>query len=141
VVREGDLEASLLRGIAKQFLNQNDFVDGKSLDEELDMLVREGKDTEINVEKLYEAIKNASKKSFKTCRIKPNSTAQMSVPLWTSKLTIMRSRVNAMRKKYQRTKGNSELREIRKQTYLLRKREYERTIKTEKSNLGKISIT
>ena len=124
VVRDGDLEkfdANILREIAMQFLNQNDHVDGKSLDKELYMLVREGKDIEINVEKLYEAIKNACKKSFKTCRIKPNSTAQKSVPWWISKLTIMRSRVNAMRKKYQRTKGNSELREIHKRTYLLGK--------------------
>ena len=92
------------------------------------MLVREAKDIEINVEKLYEAIKNGCKKSLKTCKIKPNSTAHKSVPWWTSKLTIMRSRVNAMRKKYQRTKGNSELRES--------KREYELTIKRKISNLG-----
>ena len=75
MVREGDLEkfnANLLREKAKQFLNQNNFVDGKSLDKELDML--EKKKTQKSMYKNYETIKNACKKSFKTCRIKQHTS-------------------------------------------------------------------
>ena len=40
-----------------------------------------------------------------------------SVPRWTTELSVMRKKINAMRRQYQRTKRDDNLREARKQLY------------------------
>jgi hypothetical protein len=55
----------------------------------------------------------------------------MSVSWWTEELTIMRKRVNALRRKYQRTGNNEELREQCKTQYLEGKARYAAKIKKE----------
>jgi len=54
---------------------------------------------------------------FKTNTGKKNSKKK-SVPWWTESLTIMRKRVNACRRQYQRTRNDEEQRERRKQKYV-----------------------
>jgi translation initiation factor RLI1 len=62
-------------------------------------------------------------------------TKQNSVPWWTEELTIKRKRRNALRRRYQRTKNNEELREYRKNTSHEKYTKYQATIKQ-----GKIKI-
>jgi len=54
------------------------------------------------------------------------------VPWWTETLKIMRKRTNALRRRYQRTTSNDELRQNRKNQYTKAKKEYQAAITTEK---------
>jgi len=56
-------------------------------------------------------------------------TKQKSVPWWTADLTIKRKRLNALRRRYQRTKNDEDL---SKSKYFEEKKEYQITIKKEK---------
>jgi hypothetical protein len=60
-----------------------------------------------------------------------------SVPWWTKELTKMRKKVNAIIRRYQRTKHDSNLREARKQQYLQEKRRYEATLRKTKTHSRK----
>jgi len=59
-------------------------------------------------------------------------TQHKSVPWWTQRLAILRKKVNAQRRRYQRTKGDTVLREQRKEQYLTTKAEYTATIRKER---------
>ena len=58
-------------------------------------------------------------------------TKQKSVPWWTVELTTKRKRLNALRRRYQRTKNDEALREQRKSKYFEERKEYQITIKKE----------
>ena len=89
------------------------------------------------VGKLHEAITLSCNKSFKTRGITKKTTTHKSVPWWTEDLTIKRKRLNALRRRYQRTKNNEELRELRKNIYYEEKANYQATIKKEKTKSWK----
>jgi len=55
-----------------------------------------------------------------------------SVPWWTQRLTILRIKVNAQRRRYQRMKRDTVLREQQKEQYLTTKAEYAATIRKER---------
>ena len=88
-----------------------------SQDSNLALHIKETGDRESAVEKLQEAITLSCNKSFKTREITKKMTKQNSVPWWAEELTIKRKRLNALRRRYQRTKNNEELGEYRKNTY------------------------
>jgi hypothetical protein len=69
----------------------------------------------------------------------PNKKAKArTVPWWTDSLTIMRTRTNALRRLYQRTKNNNDLRESRRNQYTKAKSEYQSAIKKgKKQYLGR----
>jgi hypothetical protein len=54
------------------------------------------------------------------------------VPWWTSELTIIRKKINAMRRRYQRTNGDDNLRENRKRQYQQEERKYAATLRKSK---------
>jgi len=60
-----------------------------------------------------------------------------SVPWWTDSLNIIRKRVNACRRLYQRSRNDEKLREGRKQKYIEEKRKYQAGLKHEKINSWK----
>jgi len=60
-----------------------------------------------------------------------------SVPWWTDSLNILRKRVNACRRLYQRIRNDEKLREGRKQKYTEEKRKYQAGLKHEKMNSWK----
>jgi hypothetical protein len=64
-------------------------------------------------------------------------TKQKSVPWWTAEITTKRKRLNALRRRHQRTKNNETLREQRKSKYFEERKEYQITIKKEKINSWK----
>jgi len=59
-------------------------------------------------------------------------TTQKSVPWWTEDVTIKRKRLNALRRRYQKTKNNEELRGYSKNIYYEENANYQTTIKKEK---------
>ena len=63
---------------------------------------------------------------------------QKSVPWWTQELTIRRKKLNAIRRRYQRTQDR-ELRETSNKTYHTEKSHYQAAIKREKISHGKNS--
>ena len=98
------------------------------LDNELAIHVKTTNDVEDAVDMLQEAITMTCNKSFKTIKSTQQWANKKSVPWWTQELTIKRKRLNAMRRRYQRTQ-NSELRESRKKTYYDEKYSYQAAIK------------
>jgi hypothetical protein len=109
-------------------------------------MVEEGKDTldEIlcqrvammpNVEEAVDEIQTALEYSCQSLLTQNRPTGKAlrhkSVPWWTAQLTIQRREVN-LKRRYQRTKGNNALREIRKEQYLASKAEYAAAIRQEK---------
>jgi len=53
------------------------------------------------------------------------SITKPAVPWWTEELTVLRKRTNALRRSYQRTTNNENLRQDRKEMYFDGRREYE----------------
>ena len=88
-------------------------------------------------EKLHKAITISCDKSFKVQRETNKMTKQKSAPRWTAELTTKRKGLNALRRRYQRTKNDEALRKQRKSKYFEERKEYQITIKKEKINSWK----
>jgi hypothetical protein len=69
------------------------------------------------------------------------STAHKWVPWWSSDLRVLRERTNALRRLYQRTRNNEELRDKRKTQYYEGRATYTAAIKQAKINHGKNTAT
>jgi hypothetical protein len=89
------------------------------------------------VEKYQGSLSAACKKSFNVRNPSKKTIEKKSVPWWTVELTIMRKKINAIRRRYQRTKKDNNLRETRKQQYLQEKRKYEAKLRNTKMNSWK----
>ena len=106
--------------------------DVKLLDQELYNLTLEYTDVEDMVRKFQETITLACRKAFRWRRPAKGAVSHKSVPWWTMKLTIMRKKVNAQRRRFQRTLGDEELRLQRKRIYQDTKRQYQSALRQEK---------
>jgi hypothetical protein len=104
----------------------------EDLDTMLSTKIAETPDIEKSIEEFHDIIKKACDKAYKIHSTSKKKTTHKSVPWWTDELTIIRKRTNALRRRYQRTKNNEELRERRKDQYLDSKAHYAATIKREK---------
>jgi len=71
-------------------------------------------DIEELIEEFHDVMKRTCDKSFRTRRASKKAVSKKSVPWWAKELTIMWKRVNALRRRYQRTRNSEELREQRK---------------------------
>jgi len=89
-------------------------------------------DTEKAVGKYQDSLVVARKNSFKVRQQRYKTIEHKSVPWWTKELTIMRKKISAMRRRYQRTRQDNNLRESRKLLYLQEKRSYEATLRKAK---------
>ena len=107
------------------------------LDASLSSLVTEGRNIEALVDDYNEAVIRACDKTFSIQRGSRHAASHKSVPWWTAELTVLRKRTNALRRLYQRTKNDEELRTRRKMKYLESKSTYAATIKRGKSNSWK----
>jgi hypothetical protein len=94
-------ETSLTQEIAKLMCESSWEEDTKDLDKYITSQIADTDDMEEVVNKFSKALTAAGNKSFKICRafIKTKT-----VSWWTEDLRIVRKRVNAFRRKYQRTK-------------------------------------
>jgi len=123
--------------IMGQLLHGPNTVDAgiEEIDEALSQRVRTAPNSEDIVEEFHEALDKACKSSFRLTRSMMTNRKEAqhkSVPWWTQRLTILRKKVNAQRRRYQHIKGDTVLREQRKEQYLSTKAEYAATIRKER---------
>ena len=104
----------------------------EDLDTMLCTRIFEDENIEKYAEEFHEILKTACNKTFRKHRNLKTTTTHKSVPWWTEELTILRKRTNALRRRYQRTRNNAALREIRQIHYFESKAQYAATIKREK---------
>jgi hypothetical protein len=131
VVKEEDydkFDKNLIELVAKTFQLQK----LADIDTSVATHIKENCNIENAVEKLHEAITLSCNKYFKSRGITKKTTTHKSVPWWTEDLTIKKKGLNALRRRYQRTKNNEELRDLRKNIYYEEKANYQATIKKEK---------
>jgi uncharacterized protein YdiU (UPF0061 family) len=91
-------------------------------DEELDgeissLLTEEDAEYEQRIDEPIEALTLAGNKSFPIYRATRSTTLHKTVPWWSTDLTVLRKRTNALRRLYQRTRDDEELRGKRKTHY------------------------
>jgi len=84
------------------------------------------------VRKYHDSLVAASKKSFKVRQLRQKTIGFKLVPWWTTELTTMRKKINAMRRRYQRTLQDRNLHETRKLQHFQEKRKYEATLRKAK---------
>ena len=106
-------------------------------DEDLDealtsLLTEDGAEYEQRIDELSEALNLVSNKSFPIYRTNRKPTSHKTVPWWSSDLTVLRKRTKALRRLYQRTRNNEELREKRKTRYYECRATYAASIKQAK---------
>ena len=101
----------------------------RNLDNSLYAIVTSENDIENAVKKHQNPVTAACKKSFKVRKLSKKTTEKRSVSWSTGELTIMRKKINAIRRRYKRTKHENNLREARKQQYLQEKRKYEASLR------------
>jgi len=89
-------------------------------------------DIEKTIDEFYEDLTTACNESFRIQLAPKKVKTNRSVPWWTDEPTIMRKILNALRRRYQRTTNNENLRTHRKAQYLEGKASYASTIKNEK---------
>jgi hypothetical protein len=103
------------------------------MDNTLSIRVTQEPDVGKLVDEFYEILEKAYRRSFQTTRASQLKTARRTVPWWSEKLTTMRKRLNALRRRFQRTKENDELRTQRRAQYTEAKTNYASKIRKAKS--------
>ena len=134
IVKEDNYRA-FTENIAREITHRyhwDENTEHKQLDEMLRIQVTEEADVERSVNEINEALRAACKKSFKTVKTSQKNGSNKTVPWWTDVLKIMRKKVNAMRRRYQKTTADEELRGNRKNQYLEEKRKYQGAIRKAK---------
>ena len=126
-------QGNLLRSAEKKICKINKEGGTEGLDKPPCTRAFEETDIENLIEEFHEILKLACSKSFRTHRASKRTTSNKSVPWWAEELTVMRKRLNALRRRYQRTRNNVDLRQQRKTQYLEGKARYAATIKKEKN--------
>lgn len=89
-------------------------------------------DIEKLIDELHDVLTLACSETFNTQRGSKRKTSNKSVPRWTEELTTMRKRLNTLRRRYQRTRNNEDLRQQRKAQYTEGKARHASTSKKEK---------
>ena len=139
VVKENRLhvyDRKLMQEMRKMADNKIKGGEDEELDEFIATIITLEEDLEQNVELFTEAVQSACRRTFQNSTTQKNSKKK-SVPWWTDNLTLLRKRVNACRRLYQRTKNDEVLREKRKGKYAEERRMYQAIIKKEKLNSWK----
>ena len=142
IIKEEKLEEFsnvLVRELSNRIheINSQEIISTEDIDEQLCEMVRNETDTKKLLRDYTAAINAACNICYKRSKPSERSIKKKTVPWWTDALTILRKRTNALRRRYQRTKNDGNLREQRRNTYFEEKRKYERAIKNEKINSWK----
>jgi len=143
VVREENrrkFETLITQEMAKQMCGSRRREDNRILDKHISLQIANTEDMEDIVSKFSDTLTAACDKSFKKARTHMQTNRHKTVPWWTEELTIARKRVNAFKRKYQRTKNNN-IREQRKTKYQAEKAQYQTKIKNAKRSRGNNTVT
>jgi hypothetical protein len=95
-------QGNLLRLAEKKLCNMNKEGGTEDMDKTPCTRVSDETDIEKLIEEFHKVLKLTCSKSFRTQRASKRAISLKSVPWWTEELTIMRKRVNALRRS---TKG------------------------------------
>jgi len=132
-----DFDATILREYSTIVSDYNTTGDVNSLDEELCNMANAEPDTSKLVTEYEKIVNAACKANFKTRRPTQKLITERSVPWWSDELTILRKKINALRRRYQRTKLDEQLRQVRQAQYHQEKRKYENAIRRQKAESWK----
>jgi hypothetical protein len=124
-------QVNLFRLVQNKIRNIDTHVETEELDKTLCTRALAENDIEKLIDEFHEVLTLPCSESFRTQRGSKRKTSNKSVPWWTKELTTMRKRLNALRRRYQRTR-NEDLRQPRKAQYIEGKARYTSTIKKEK---------
>ena len=132
-----EFDRNLVQEAYKTFKNVKWEGSTEELDMQLSTTASVVKDLEKFVDTFTETLQSTCRRTFKTISTSNKINKMKSVPWWTANLTIMRKRINALRRQYQRTRNEEELRERRKRKYFEERKKYQNEIKKEKFNSWK----
>ena len=105
--------------ISKKFQIDKEKENMEEIDETPNAQLREHKDIREFIQKYEEVIQIACEKTVKQGQ---TYSKGKTVPWWSDALTILRKRTNALRRRFQRTTNNEELRENRKNRHFEEKK-------------------
>ena len=106
-------------------------------DEELCNKVKLGTDTGESIHKFITAVAIASDSSFRVSRPGKRAMKERSVPWWNGDLTLLRKKTLALRRRYQRTRNDENLRLQRRLQYQEGNRLYQEKLRQAKLNSWK----
>ena len=129
-------DRKLVQEMRKMANNKIKGGEAEELDKYLSTKITTEEDLEQNIDLFAEAVQPACKRTFQNTTTREKTSKKKSVSWWTDNLTLMRKKVNACRRLFQRTRNDEVLRENRKK-YLEAKRSYQAGIKEEKLNSWK----
>jgi len=115
--------------------------DLEKIDQELCNKINFYEDVDELVDTAFSCVTAACNAAFKISRGLKRSITEPAVPWWTEELTVLRKRTNALRRRYQRTTNNENLRQERKEMYFDGRREYEGKMKEAKLKSWKTFFT
>jgi hypothetical protein len=108
----------------------------EALDIYVSNAMTKGTDIEWNIDIMENIIITTCRRTFRRHKT-TNNRKKNSVPWWNNHLTVIRKKVNAIRRLFQRTKNDLALRERRKEKYKEAKRNYQAEINQAKINSWK----
>lgn len=126
-------QENLIRLTEQKFFKNQNAADVVEMDNILSIRATQEPDANKLVDEFYEVLEEACRSSFLTLRASKSNSARRTVPWWSEELTIMRKRLNALRRRFQRTKDNDELRTQRRIQYTEAKTNYATKIRKSKS--------
>ena len=130
--RLGKFQSKLVSYLLSRFNFVNKSSDLIKCDAELGEKVKHSTDTDELMLKFTSIITATCDTAFKVSRAGDHVTKGRRVPWWTSELTTLRKRALALRRRFQRTRNDDNLRQERKLWYQEGKRHYQAKLKEEK---------
>jgi len=109
----------------------------EEVDNAISTAIATSKNLEYYTDLLEETITTACRKTFPLPAANKKNNNHKSVPWWKPELTVLRKRVNAKRRLYQRTKNDQTLRERRKESYQQLRKEYKTELKKTRTSSWK----
>lgn len=136
-----DFHKNFRQQICKNFQIGNESEDTSAMDQKLAEKLTTQADVGLFIDRIDDTIRTTCTETL-TCYTSLNKhTKGKSVSWWSSELTIMRKRTNALRRRHQRTQNNEELRLRRKNQYIEEKKKYQAAIRKEKTKSWKQHCT
>ena len=108
-----------------KFNCENDKEGLEKIDQELCNKINLYEDVDGLVDTAFFCITAACNTAFKVSRGAKHLIKKTTISWWTEELTVLRKRTNALRRRYQRTNSNENLRQERKEKLFNGRREYE----------------
>jgi len=113
----GTFEAILASNKTTTFNCENRKEDLEEIDQELCNKIHLYEDVDELVDTAFSCVTAACNAAFKVSRVLKRSITKPAVPWWTEELTVLRKRTNALRRRYQCTTNDENLRQERKEMY------------------------